>query len=253
MQTNSLLTYAPGTHTHLAPTTRLEAQIADRDQEFCWEHDPPIHRTRITPLVKRSMLCKLYRIIIVTRQVEDIEYDTCWKCLETLAKEHEIEMKKQKKEAQEEHLKKLNHLFENRLRDFHLKEIAYRDELARKNEEVRLAEEAARIVREDEIAAANAKAKVLRLRQQEIEDDERERLLRRHREAQEMERVRVQHEQQGETSQKIPWYGKPIHRNDDGTIKTVYMWEPFHMTFAMMQSGIAVCDEFHNQLHEYKK
>ncbi len=245
MQTNSLLSYAPGTHTHLSPTNRLDAQMADKHQEYCWEHDTPIRRTRITPLVRRSMFGKVWRRIIVTNEAEMIEYNACWKCLETLAKEQTIFLKEQEKEAQEEHLKKLNHLFENRLRDFHLKEREIRDELARKNEEVRLVAEAARVIREDEISAADAKAEALRLHHLEIEhdDDEKSRLLRRHREAQDIVRVSVQLEQQEETSQKIPWYGKPIHRNDDGTIKTIYLWEPFHMTFEMMQSGIAVYDE----------
>jgi len=82
MQTNSLLSYAPGTHTHLSPTNRLDAQMADKHQEYCWEHDTPIRRTRITPLVIRSLVGRAYRRIIVTRAAEVVEYEPCWKCVE---------------------------------------------------------------------------------------------------------------------------------------------------------------------------
>lgn len=130
-----------GSHTHLAQTTKFDAIMDNKFNKICWKHE--FHKTRI----RRGLYDK------ITKQ---IEYEPCPECIvekEQKEKEEILKLEAERnriaKEAHELYRKKLNNVFES------------------KAKEIYLAEEAARIVKDDEKAELLLKAENLRIYNEE--------------------------------------------------------------------------------------
>ena len=171
-----------GSHTHLAQTTKFDAIMDNKFNKICWKHE--FHKTRI----RRGLYDK------ITKQ---IEYEPCPECIvekEQKEKEEilklEAESNRIAKETHELYRKKLNNVFES------------------KAKEIYLAEEAARIVKDDEKAELLLKAENLRIyneetglrrrRQEQEAEAEDERRRRQEQEAEAEDERRRQQEQEAE-------------------------------------------------------
>ena len=178
----SLCISPSGSHTHLAQTTKYDAIMDNKSNKICWNHE--FHKTRI----RRGLYDK------ITKQ---IEYEPCPECIvekEQKEKEEilklEAESNRIAKETHELYRKKLNNVFES------------------KAKEIYLAEEAARIVKDDEKAELLLKAENLRIyneetglrrrRQEQEAEAEDERRRRQEQEAEAEDERRRQQEQEAE-------------------------------------------------------
>ena len=190
-------TFSPsGPHTHLAQTTKFDAIMNNKSNKICWKHE--FHKTRI----RRGLYDK------ITKQ---IEYEPCPECIvekEQKEKEEILKLEAERnriaKETHELYRKKLNIVFEN------------------KTKEIYLAEEAARIVKDDEKAELLLKAENLRIYNEETG-------LRRRRQEQEAEDERRRQE---ETD------GIPQGPTASYLITRWVIWEGIKITVAMI--GVVV-------------
>ena len=218
-------TFSPsGPHTHLAQTTKFDAIMNNKSNKICWKHE--FHKTRI----RRGLYDK------ITKQ---IEYEPCPECIvekEQKEKEEILKLEAERnriaKETHELYRKKLNIVFEN------------------KTKEIYLAEEAARIVKDDEKAELLLKAENLRIyneetglrrrRQEQEAEDERRRQQEQEQEADDERRRQQDQEQEAEVERRRQEETDGIPQGPTASylITRWVIWEGIKITVAMI--GVVV-------------